>query len=182
MIGARTYDILSIMKPTQTLYKWAAQIVHYHNHRATRLNAFGKLAVRDWIDCLKCAKGTCSVCNQIVGWWSFELDHIIALACGGTNMRANIRAICRSCNRRKRHAPITIAESPDYCTSEEARDVLGWKIETIHKAIRRGDLSGIVMPGICFVRKSSIVQQINKWKLKPIKENDIWPENTAVRK
>src|SRR5215813_4489301 len=136
--SARTCDIVSAMKKTQTLYQWASITTSHHNGRARKLGAPGKLTARDWIDCLRLAKGKCPTCNRVVGWWKLSLDHIVALADGGANERENIRAICRSCNSKKHCAPIEIAESPEYCSAREACDIRGGKVETIRKMVRRG--------------------------------------------
>ncbi|MCW6035593.1 HNH endonuclease [Spirulina subsalsa FACHB-351] len=44
--------------------------------------------------------GCCRSCGSTQ---NLEVDHIIPLAKGGTNDLSNLQALCRPCNRRKKH-------------------------------------------------------------------------------
>ena len=47
-------------------------------------------------------KGTCAACTQkIEAGKSWDIDHILPLAMGGTNAPENLQILCRSCHRSK---------------------------------------------------------------------------------
>ena len=56
--------------------------------------------------------GKCGYCREVISSEAEQIDHIVALANGGTNNRTNVQLLCASCNRRKaRRDPIDFARS-----------------------------------------------------------------------
>lgn len=179
--SARTCAIMSAMKAKEeTLYQRASKIVSCHNSRAKKLEVLGRLTVRDWINCLKRAKGKCPACKKFVGWWAFELDHIVALAAGGTNHPENIRAICQPCNSRKKDGPLELAHSDKYCTTSEARKIIGCTSVTVLKMVRRGRIKGVISRGASFLLRESVIEEGAKWREEV--RFDEWPDYTAERR
>ena len=71
----------------------------------------GVHTAKDVASIYKAQKGKCAYCREKVGS-AYHVDHIIALANGGTNERCNIQVLCAPCNLRKgRKDPIDYARS-----------------------------------------------------------------------
>lgn len=72
--------------------------------RARPLNDRGQVSLRQRYDVL--ARGKCERCGRTVADHGvvLEVDHIIPLAWGGTNDRANLQALCQECNAGKKDA------------------------------------------------------------------------------
>lgn len=43
----------------------------------------------------------CQHCRGVGSWLSLEVDHIVPIALGGSDMFENLQTLCRGCNRRK---------------------------------------------------------------------------------
>lgn len=79
--------------------------------RAKRRGAAGKFTKADIAELMKSQNGKCAYCAKSVRK-SRHIDHIMPLALGGTNYRANLQLLCPSCNQRKSAAhPIEFARS-----------------------------------------------------------------------
>lgn len=78
---------------------------------ARRKGAPGAYTVDDILDIKKQQKDRCAYCTVSIRA-AFHIDHIIAIARGGSNDRKNIQLLCAKCNRSK-HArdPINFARS-----------------------------------------------------------------------
>lgn len=60
----------------------------------------------------KAQKGRCGYCRTRLTTSNEHIDHIVALANGGTNHRSNIQLLCAPCNQRKsKRDPIEFAQS-----------------------------------------------------------------------
>lgn len=82
---------------------------HYQNRRSRLAGAEGQLSHDIESRLLKLQRGCCANCR--VKLVRYELDHIVALASGGSNADDNMQLLCPTCNRRK-HAkdPIAFAQ------------------------------------------------------------------------
>ena len=78
---------------------------------ARRRNAPGSHTGTDILDILKSQKGRCAYCRKKMGG-NYHVDHIVAVARGGTNDKRNLQALCPPCNLKK-HArdPIEFAQA-----------------------------------------------------------------------
>lgn len=82
---------------------------HYHTRRARLAGTVGRLSADIESRLLKLQKCKCANCAcKLV---KYDLDHIVAIANGGTNTDDNVQLLCPTCNRRK-HAkdPIAFAQ------------------------------------------------------------------------
>ncbi|MBF0336413.1 MAG: HNH endonuclease [Nitrospirae bacterium] len=52
----------------------------------------------------KCQRGICHYCNGTFRPSDITMDHIIPLSQGGTSIKSNIVAACKSCNTKKQHS------------------------------------------------------------------------------
>lgn len=78
--------------------------------KARRRSAEGSHTGDDILEILKLQKGRCAYCRAKLT--KYQVDHIIALANGGTNFRKNIQIACGPCNRTKSDKdPIDFARS-----------------------------------------------------------------------
>lgn len=84
--------------------------VSWHNRRAKRLYGLEtKITSQDWLEVLERDKWKCQKCGARE---NIEMDHIQPLSRGGQNLKANLRVLCKSCNRKngttfkKGHAPL----------------------------------------------------------------------------
>lgn len=74
------------------------------NRRARKRNAEGSHTVADIRAILDKQMGLCANCNTKLlksGKHKFHVDHIQALARGGSNDKYNLQCLCPSCNKRK---------------------------------------------------------------------------------
>ncbi len=46
-------------------------------------------------------QNTCEICNKKLNLKSFHIDHIVPLACGGTNEKNNLQILCQPCHFEK---------------------------------------------------------------------------------
>ena len=79
------------------LQRYAAAL----NSRAGRLGAKGQLSVDGLRDRILESGGRCEWCGDSLIKSEFELDHIMSLRRGGSNVAANLVVSCPDCNRRK---------------------------------------------------------------------------------
>jgi len=70
--------------------------------RARMVGAPGRFSREEWFSVRDFTNGVCPECGVNVGIEKMTIDHIIPLSKGGSNFISNIRAICKSCNSRKR--------------------------------------------------------------------------------
>ena len=81
-------------------YKWALAL----RLRKLRINAAGRLSAELVRRLFSDAGDVCPECHQFMGHGanrSPSLDHIVAVANGGTNEESNLRIICNRCNSAK---------------------------------------------------------------------------------
>lgn len=77
-----------------------------------RRSAPGSFSVTDVDDIRRMQKGRCAYCKTRVSGKNEHLDHIIALANGGTHYRSNLQILCETCNKRKsRRDPVEFVRS-----------------------------------------------------------------------
>lgn len=69
------------------------------NAKARRKRAEGSHTQRDIHALYKLQRGACASCRVELN--AFHVDHIVALARGGTNDRLNLQLLCPTCNLRK---------------------------------------------------------------------------------
>lgn len=94
--------------------QWSAQnpekkSVHRENRRARERGAEGRLSPGLIERLMHAQSGRCATCKTDVAGpdnhhfflRKFDLDHIVPLSRGGTNLDSNIQILCRPCNRRK---------------------------------------------------------------------------------
>lgn len=65
-----------------------------------------RTAVAEYIDRLVVLErddGVCGICGEDVDPMNFHVDHVLALACGGTHTHDNVQVAHPLCNSRKRH-------------------------------------------------------------------------------
>jgi len=79
------------------LQRYAAAL----NSRAGRLGARGHLSVDSLRDRILESGGRCEWCAVSLINSEFELDHVLSLRRGGSNVAANLVVSCPDCNRRK---------------------------------------------------------------------------------
>ena len=70
------------------------------NYKARKRAAPGKHSAADIAEILRLQRGQCAYCRRKLGA-VYDVDHIIALASGGTNDRRNLQIACWKCNRSK---------------------------------------------------------------------------------
>jgi hypothetical protein len=140
----------------KTLRQHAAKRVSELNYWARADNAPATLTVEELINLIRQARGNCQLCKKHVGWWNLQIDHIIAKGPNGGSSIDNLRMLCRECNRRKGDAPIEIAESPDYYTEKEVREMLGWGYQQMRTAIKSGKVIAIKYTMTTFIAKESV--------------------------
>lgn len=79
--------------------------------RSWKLRAGGTYTQADVLEILKMQRGRCAYCRKKVGD-DFHVDHIVALAKGGSNGRSNLQITCPPCNLTKSaHDPISHART-----------------------------------------------------------------------
>ncbi len=72
-----------------------------HTRRARKYGAGGKLSAADIRDIRRMQRDRCAACRCPLGGRG-TIDHIVALAKGGTNDRRNAQLMCKPCNSSKR--------------------------------------------------------------------------------
>lgn len=79
--------------------RWACGNVEAYRsrHAALRLKARQSKNPRKIIKALRCTN--CDFESQHS--FQFDIDHIVPLSCGGTNVEANLRGVCLNCHRYK---------------------------------------------------------------------------------
>lgn len=68
--------------------------------RARRKNAPGSHTAEDIIDIHKMQRGKCACCKRRLNR-KYHVDHIVAIAKGGSNARSNLQILCPPCNLSK---------------------------------------------------------------------------------
>ena len=84
-------------------------------HRARKREALGRCTGSDLRTLRRILGSVCPACKTAC---SSSIDHVIPLACGGTNQPTNLQFLCRSCNSRKHTA------RKDYRTPQQRRAIL----------------------------------------------------------
>lgn len=80
-------------------------LAKYHNYRARKRNAEGTHTGEDIKALFTSQNGICNGCGcklQTSGRKKYHIDHIVALANGGSNYPSNLQLLCPSCNTSKR--------------------------------------------------------------------------------
>ena len=72
-----------------------------HNRRA---RGGKKISAATVSEIMEASGGVCPYCNLPIG--NGHLDHVVALANGGTNVRENLIWVCESCNNEKGTKPL----------------------------------------------------------------------------
>lgn len=75
------------------------------NYTARKKNAEGKHTVKDIRELFVSQNGICNGCGvalETTGKNKYHVDHIVALANGGSNYPSNLQLLCPSCNTSKR--------------------------------------------------------------------------------
>lgn len=75
-------------------------LAYRRNYRARKRNAAGTHTAGDIIEIFRLQRGKCAYCKVGLGD-GYCVDHIIALARGGSNDRRNLQLLCRPCNTEK---------------------------------------------------------------------------------
>ena len=68
--------------------------------RALLLQAEGSFTQKDVDTIIKSQKYLCIVCHCKLAT-TYEVDHIVPLSAGGTNLKTNLQVLCKPCNRSK---------------------------------------------------------------------------------
>ena len=79
-------------------------LAKYHNYRARKRNAEGTHTGEDIKALFTSQNGICNGCGcklQTSGRKKYHIDHIVALANGGSNYPSNLQLLCPSCNTSK---------------------------------------------------------------------------------
>lgn len=79
-------------------------LARYHNYRARKRNAKGTHTGEDIKALFISQNGICNGCGcklQTSGRKKYHIDHIVALANGGSNYPSNLQLLCPSCNTSK---------------------------------------------------------------------------------
>ncbi|MDO8596392.1 MAG: HNH endonuclease [Sulfuricaulis sp.] len=85
---------------------------HWRNSKARRSHATGQHTAKDIRELLILQKNRCAYCRRNFQKVKVHVDHIIALARGGTNDRKNLQMLCADCNMKKKAKhPIVFAQS-----------------------------------------------------------------------
>jgi len=84
-------------------------------HRARKRAARGGCTGSDLHTLRRILGSVCPACKKAC---SSSIDHVIPLACGGTNQPTNLQFLCRSCNSRKH------TTRKDYRTPQQRRAIL----------------------------------------------------------
>jgi 5-methylcytosine-specific restriction endonuclease McrA len=80
--------------------------------RARQYAAGGTYSASDIAEILNGQRGRCAYCPTVLTRANRHIDHITALACGGTNDRRNLQLLCQPCNSAKgARDPIVFARS-----------------------------------------------------------------------
>jgi 5-methylcytosine-specific restriction endonuclease McrA len=83
-----------------------------NTRRARRYAAGGTYSASDIAEILKDQRGRCAYCPTVLTRTNRHIDHITALASGGTNHRRNLQMLCQPCNSSKgARDPIVFAQS-----------------------------------------------------------------------
>lgn len=82
---------------SQALTQYASRL----NARAKSAGAEGRLDAALLRDRILESAGRCEWCDANLVGIGFELDHIVSLKQGGSNMPGNLTVSCAACNRRK---------------------------------------------------------------------------------
>ncbi|AMM23187.1 HNH endonuclease [Variovorax sp. PAMC 28711] len=77
-----------------------ARRAHDAKRRATKLGAGGAYTSADVQSLLRLQKSKCPVCRDSLRN-GYHVDHVMALARGGSNDRLNLQLLCPSCNQSK---------------------------------------------------------------------------------
>ena len=75
-------------------------VCHTRQYRARKRRAVGTHTADDVDALMALQNGKCAYCRRSLKQRR-EVDHIVALSCGGSNDRSNLQLLCRSCNARK---------------------------------------------------------------------------------
>lgn len=105
---ARQARAMDVEKARERTRRWQstpagkAVKARLQRERRARIRGLGGAhTVDDIAQILTAQRHCCAYCRSDIRD-RFEVDHIVSLARGGSNARANLQMVCPSCNRRKR--------------------------------------------------------------------------------
>lgn len=75
--------------------------VIFRNHESQRRGSVGKITTQEWKDLKAFYDYRCLCCGKQEPEIRLEIDHVIPVSRGGSNMIDNIQPLCRSCNAKK---------------------------------------------------------------------------------
>ncbi len=79
-----------------------AKAEEHNRRRAVRIRAAGRCSSEQLVARIAYYGGCCAYCGGVYN----TIDHVVALACGGTNWPANLRPACKRCNSSKGVRPL----------------------------------------------------------------------------
>lgn len=95
--NAERYQVYSIEYNSKNLPRLA---VIARNRRARQKKNGGSHTIEDIASILKLQRSKCAYCRIMLGT-KYHVDHIVALAKGGSNDRRNLQILCVACNKSK---------------------------------------------------------------------------------
>lgn len=80
--------------------KWY-YFVKSHSERAKTFGLTESFTEQEWESLLETSDKICACCKKTFAKIIISADHVIPLACGGTNTIDNIQILCKRCNSKK---------------------------------------------------------------------------------
>ncbi|MDR5729322.1 MAG: HNH endonuclease signature motif containing protein [Terriglobia bacterium] len=110
---ARHREKIAVRSNLWRLNNLVAHRAKESRRRALKRRAGGTFSAAQVEDLFKLQRGRCACCKGPLT--NYHIDHIVALASGGTNHHTNIQLLCPPCNMRKgAKDPITFMQSKGY--------------------------------------------------------------------
>ena len=80
--------------------KWY-YFVKNHSERAKTFGLAISFTEQEWVKLMEDSEQACACCKAPFNEITISADHVIPLACGGTNTINNIQILCKRCNSQK---------------------------------------------------------------------------------
>lgn len=80
--------------------RWG-DFIRSHKSRAKTFGLTRNFTEAEWISLLENSAQVCACCKKPFSEIVISADHVVPLACGGTNTIDNIQILCRDCNSKK---------------------------------------------------------------------------------